>query len=60
MNPQEEARAIQKALEPWILRLVEQATRNCVRRKTVTVATPANGTTMGGREPYNSAVMNLP
>ena len=39
MNGQAEVRAIQKALEPWVKGLIDSATRNCVRRKTVTVAT---------------------
>lgn len=59
-NEQDEVRAIQKALEPWIHRLVQDATRNCVRRKTVTVVTAPNGTTMGVKEPYDDAVMDLP
>lgn len=60
MNGQDEVRAIQKALEPWIRKIIQDATKNCVRRKTVTVATPPNGTTMGVKEPYDDAVMDLP
>lgn len=60
LSQQEEVRAIQKALEPWIRKIVRDATKNCVRRKTVTVATPPNGTTMGVKEPYDSAVMDVP
>lgn len=60
MNGQDEVRAIQKALEPWIRRIIQDATRSCVRRKTVTVATAPNGSTMGVREPYDDAVMDVP
>lgn len=60
MNGQDEVRAIQKALEPWIRKIAADETRNCVRRKTVTVATPPNGTTMGVKEPYDDAVMDVP
>lgn len=60
MNGQEEIRIIQKELEPWINRLIQQATRNCVRRRTVTVATAPNGTTMGVREPYDTTVLDVP
>ena len=60
MNGQDEVRAIQKALEPWIRKIIQDATKNCVRRKTVTVAPPPNGTTMGVKEPYDDAVMDLP
>lgn len=60
MNGQEEVRAIQKALEPWVRGLIEAATRNCVRRKTVTVATAPNGSTMGVQEPFDNAVMDVP
>lgn len=60
MNGQEEVRAIQKALEPWVKGLIEEATRSCVRRKTVTVATAPNGATMGVREPFDGTVMDLP
>lgn len=60
MSGQEEVRAIQKTLGPWVLELVQAATRNCVRRKTVTVVTPPNGTTMGVQEPYDTAVMDVP
>lgn len=60
LNGQDEVRAIQKALEPWIRRIVQDATKNCVRRKTVTVATAPNGTTMGVKEPFDDAVMDVP
>lgn len=60
MNGQNEAAAIQKALEPWVRKLIEDATRNCVRRRTVTVATPPNGSTMGVQEPFDPAVMDVP
>lgn len=60
MNQQDEVRAIQKALEPWIRKIVTEATRNCVRRKTVTVATAPNGSTMGVKEPYDNTVMDVP
>ena len=39
---------------------IEEATRSCVRRKTVTVATAPNGTTMGVREPFDDTIMDLP
>lgn len=57
---QAEVQSIQKALEPWVKKLIEDATRSCVRRKTVTVVTPPNGATMGVREPYDNTVMDLP
>lgn len=60
MSRQNEAQAIQKALEPWVRAIVDNATRNCVRRKTVTVATAPNGTTMGVQEPYDDTVMDVP
>lgn len=60
MNGQAEVRAIQKALEPWVKGPIDSATRNCVRRKTVTVATPPNGTTMGVKEPFDTTVMDVP
>lgn len=60
MNGQDEVRAIQKALEPWVRKITADATGNCVRRKTVTVATPPNGSTMGVKEPFDDAVMNVP
>lgn len=60
MNVQDEVRAIQKALEPWIRKLIQDTTKNCVRRKTVTVVTAPNGSTMGVREPYDDAVMDVP
>lgn len=60
MNGQDEVRAIQKALEPWVRRLIEDATRNCVRRRAVTVVTAPNGQTMGVQEPFDSTVMDLP
>lgn len=60
MNGQEEVRAIQKALEPWVRKLIQDATRNCVRRKTVTVVTAPNGQTMGVSEPFDETVMDLP
>lgn len=60
MSGQDEARAVQKALEPWVRGLIQDATRNCVRRRTVTVATPPNGATIGVREPFDTAVMDLP
>ena len=60
MNGQDEVRAIQTALEPWVRRIVADATRNCVRRRTMTVVTAPNGQTMGVREPYDPAVLDLP
>jgi len=60
VNGQNEAAAIQKALEPWVRKLIEDATRNCVRRRTVTVATPPNGSTMGVQEPFDTTVMDVP
>lgn len=60
MNQQDEVRAIQKALEPWIRKIIQDATKNCVRRKTVAVATAPNGTTMGVKEPFDDAVMDVP
>lgn len=60
MNGQDEVQAIQKALAPWVRQLIDSATRSCVRRKTVTVATAPNGTTMGVQEPFDSAVMDVP
>jgi len=60
VNAQDEIRTIQKALEPWIGKLIRDATRNCVRRRTVTVVTAPNGSTMGVREPFGDAVMDLP
>lgn len=60
MNGQNEVRAIQKALEPWVRRLIEDAVRSCVRRKTVTVVTPPNGSTMGVQEPFDTVVMDVP
>lgn len=60
MNGQDEVRAIQKALEPWVRKIAAAETLNCVRRKTVTVATAPNGSTMGVTEPFDDAVMNVP
>lgn len=60
LSQQDEVRAVQKALAPWIRKIVQDATKNCVRRKTVTVATAPNGTTMGVKEPYDDTVMDLP
>ena len=60
VNGQTAVRAIQKALGPWVKGLIDSATRNCVRRKTVTVATAPNGATMGVREPFDTAVMDVP
>ena len=60
MDRQDEIHAIQKALEPWIRRIAEDATRNCVRRKTVTVAVPPNGTVIGVQEPFDETIMELP
>ncbi len=60
MNRQNEVRDILRELEPWINRLISQATQNCVRRRTMVVATPPNGTTMGVREPYDETVLDLP
>ena len=60
MNGQDEVRAIQKALEPWIKKLIMDVTRNCVRRRTMTVVTAPNGTTMGVQEPYDTTIMDLP
>lgn len=60
MNGQDEVQAIQKALEPWVRRLIDSATRSCVRRRTVTVASAPNGSTMGVQEPFGPAVMDVP
>ena len=60
LNRQDEVRAIQKAMEPWIRKIIQDATKNCVRRKTVTVVTAPNGATMGVKEPFDSAVMDVP
>lgn len=60
MNRQIEAQAILKELVPWVRGQIEEATRSCVRRKTVTVATAPNGTTMGVREPFDDTIMDLP
>lgn len=60
MNGQGEVQAIQRALEPWVRQLIDNATRNCVRRRTVTVVTAPNGTTMGVGEPFESTVMDVP
>ena len=60
MSGQDEVRAIQKALEPWVRKIAEDATRSCVRRRTITVVSAPNGTTMGVQEPFDPAVMNLP
>ena len=60
MNGQDEVRAIQKALEPWVRKLIDSATQNCVRRRAVTVVTAPNGQTMGVQEPFDDTVMNLP
>lgn len=60
MNGQDEVRAIQNALEPWIRRIIADATQSCVRRRTMTVVTAPNGTTMGVQEPYDTAVMDVP
>lgn len=60
LSGQDEVRAIQKDLEPWIRRIIQDATRSCVRRKTVTVATAPNGSTMGVKEPYDDTVMDVP
>ena len=55
MNGQDEVQAIQKALEPWVRRLIASATRSCVRRRTA-----PNGSTMGVQEPFGPAVMDVP
>ena len=60
MNGQNEVAAIQKALEPWVRKLIREETANCVRRRTVTVATAPNGSTMGVREPFDDTVMDVP
>lgn len=60
MNGQDEVRAIQKALEPWVRKIISEATQNCVRRKTATVVTAPNGQTMGVSEPFDPTVMDLP
>lgn len=60
LSGQDEVRAIQKDLEPWIRRIIQDATRSCVRRETVTVATAPNGSTMGVKEPYDDTVMDVP
>lgn len=60
MNGQDEVRAIQNALEPWIRRVIADATQSCVRRRTMTVVTAPNGTTMGVQEPYDDTVLQLP
>lgn len=60
MNGQDEVRAIQNALEPWIRRIIADATQSCVRRRTMTVVTPPNGSTMGVSEPYDTSVLDLP
>ena len=43
MSGQDEVRAIQKALEPWVRKIAEDATRSCVRRRTMTVVSAPNG-----------------
>lgn len=60
MSSQDEVRAIQKALEPWVRRIIREETASCVRRRAVTVATAPNGATIGVREPFDSAVMDVP
>lgn len=60
LSGQDEVRSIQKDLEPWIRRIIQDATRSCVRRKTVTVATAPNGSTMGVKEPYDDTVIDVP
>jgi len=60
VNGQGEVQAIKKALEPWVRQLIDSATRNCVRRRTVIVATAPNGSTMGVQEPFDTAVMDVP
>jgi len=60
LNRQDEVRAIQKELELWIRQIIADATRSCVRRRTVTVISAPNGNTMGVQEPFDSTVMELP
>lgn len=60
LNHQNENTAVQKALEPWIKKLIREETKNCVRRRTLTVVTPPNGETMGVQDVYDPTVMDLP
>ena len=55
-----EASKAQKDMERWIKKLIRETTQNCVRRRTVTVATAPNGSTMGVQEPFGPAVMDVP
>ena len=51
-----EAQAIARALEPAVKSWIRELTRDCVRRRKMTVTTAPNGTTVGVTESYGSEI----
>ena len=49
-----------EAVRPLIEKIINEKTRNVLRAERFDVATAANGTTMGVRQPYGKQVLNLP
>lgn len=60
LNPQAEALAVWRALEPQVVAAIRRETADCVRQKKLTVVTAPNGSTMGVMQPNDTTVFQIP
>ena len=51
-----EAQAIAEALRPMVMSWINENTKNCVRRRKMTVTTAPNGSVIGVTEAYSSEI----
>ena len=60
MSDTNEALKIWSSLQPMIDRRIAEKTKSCIRSKKMIVVTAPNGSTIGVRDPMDTAVINIP